>query len=166
LLRGAKWVSANKSAAARLAVEKGYLAATPELNVQAISQIKYMPAVAKARRDILQVANEMKKADFLAPNTDPEELVKRAWLDLPGVTDEWIQSVEVEKIAGGGDPPKLSPDELAALLENSKTCCRYGCCGDLDHVMRLTGDWSLIKPRYWDPAHREKGERTLVNTRR
>ena len=94
-------------------MEKGYLASTPELNVQAIKDIKYMPAVAKARRDILQVAKEMKAADFLSPNTDPEELAKRAWLDLDGVTDEWIESVEVEKIAGGGDPPKMDPDSLA-----------------------------------------------------
>src|SRR5262245_64556416 len=84
LLKGAKWVAANKSAAAKLAVEKGYLASTPELNVEAIRDIKYMPGVAKATRDILHVAEEMKAADFLRPNTDPEQLVKRAWLDLEG----------------------------------------------------------------------------------
>jgi NitT/TauT family transport system substrate-binding protein len=166
LLRGAKWVAANKTAAAKLAVEKGYLAATPELNVQAISQIKYIPAVAKARRDILQVAKEMSKAEFLSPSTDPEELTKRAWLDLPGVTDEWLQSIEVEKIAGGGDPPKLTPVELAQLIERQKSCCRYGCCGDLDKVMLLTGEWARITPRFWDPGQIQKGETQLVNSSR
>jgi len=167
LLRGAKWVAANKTADAKLAVEKGYLAATAELNVQAISLIKYMPAVAKARRDVLQVAKEMKTADFLGPNTDPEELVQKAWLDLPGVTDEWVQSLTVEKIAGGGDPPKLTPAEMTRLVEVGceNKCCRYGCCGDLEHVLRLTGEWALIKPRFWDPRNPEKGE-ALVNSRR
>jgi NitT/TauT family transport system substrate-binding protein len=168
LLRGAKWVAANKTAAAKLAVEKGYLAATPELNVQAISLIKYRPAVAKARQDILQVAKEMKQADFLAADTDPEELVKRAWLDLDGVTDAWIQSVDVEKIAGGGDPPPLDAPALAALIDANrhKSCCRYGCCGDLDHVMRLTGEWAQIKPRFWDPIQRPKGDTSLVDSSR
>jgi NitT/TauT family transport system substrate-binding protein len=165
LLRGAKWVAANKSAAARLAVEKGYLASTPELNVQAIRDIKYMPAVAKAKQDILQVAKEMKAADFLNPNTDPEELTQRAWLDLEGVTDEWIKSVEVEKIAGGGDPPKMSTAELAAMLEGEQSCCKYGCCGELEHVMRLTGEWALIKPRFWDPTGEKQGNTELVQRR-
>src|SRR6185295_6271301 len=125
---------------------------TPELNVQAIRDIKYMPGVSKARSDILQVAKEMKAADFLSANTDPEELVKRAWLDLDGVTDDWIKSVEVEKIAGGGDPPRMAPDELSALIAcNKKSCCNYGCCGDLEFVMRLTGQWALVKPLVWNP---------------
>jgi sulfonate transport system substrate-binding protein len=166
LLRGAKWVAANKSAAARLAVEKGYLASTPELNVQAIRDIKYMPQVAKAKRDILQVAKEMKSADFLRPDTDPEELVQRAWLDLEGVTDEWIRGVEVEKIEGGGDPPKLALADLIALIDCRKSCCKYGCCGELEHVMPLTGEWAQIKPFVWDPEQQGKGEIKLVQPSR
>jgi NitT/TauT family transport system substrate-binding protein len=155
MLKGAKWVAANKTAAARLAVEKGYLASTAELNVQAIRDIKYMPAVAKARRDILQVAKEMKTADFLSPDTDPEELTKRAWLDLEGVTDEWIESVQVENIAGGGDPPKLDPQALAALIGNEEVCCNYGCCGEMEDVMQLTEAWAGVKPRFWEPEYSE-----------
>jgi NitT/TauT family transport system substrate-binding protein len=155
LLKGAKWVAANKTAAAKLAVEKGYLASTPELNVQAIRDIKYMPAVAKARRDILQVAKEMKNVEFLRPDTDPEELTKRAWLDLEGVTDEWIESVQVEKIPGGGDPPKLDLKELAALIGNEQVCCNYGCCGELEDVMQLTEAWAGVKPRGWQPVFSE-----------
>jgi NitT/TauT family transport system substrate-binding protein len=159
LLKGAKWVAANKSAAAKLAVEKGYLASTVDLNVQAIRDIKYMPAVAKARRDILQVAKEMKDADFLSPDTDPEELVKRAWLDLDGVTDEWIESVKVEKIAGGGDPPRLSPKEMAAFIDSEEICCNYGCCGELEDVMQLTKAWVGVKLRFWEPDLKDRGFR-------
>lgn len=165
MLKGAKWVAANKSAAARLAVEKGYLAASPELNVQAIKDIKYMPAVAKAKRDILTIAHEMKAADFLSPTTDPEALAKKAWLDLDGVTDEWISSVQVEKIAGGGDPPHMPVEQLAALLETRRSCCSYGCCGELEHVMQLTGDWLLVSPRAWIPPPRpRRGDTRLVQS--
>ena len=98
--------------------------------------------------------------------TDPEELAKRAWLDLDGVTDDWIKGVEVEKIAGGGDPPRLAPAALAALIGGKKSCCNYGCCGEMEHVMRLTGEWALIKPRFWDPAQPPRGETTLVQSSR
>jgi NitT/TauT family transport system substrate-binding protein len=166
MLKGAKWVAANKTAAAKLAVEKGYLASTPELNVQAIRDIKYIPAVAKAKQDILQVAKEMRAAGFLDSSISPEDLTKQAWLDLPGVTDDWIKSVEVEKIAGGGDPPRLPLDELAALIGSNKSCCSYGCCGDLKYVMRLTGEWALIKPRVWNPWGFEQGDTKIVQSSR
>jgi NitT/TauT family transport system substrate-binding protein len=123
LMKGSKWAGANKMAAAKMAVEKGYLAATPELNAQAVRPLKYVPAVAKARQDILRVAKEMREANLLVPDTEPEELVKKAWLDLPGVTDEWIKTITVEKVAGGGNPPKLNANELAALLCNGRSCC-------------------------------------------
>jgi NitT/TauT family transport system substrate-binding protein len=153
LLRGAKWVAANKTAAAKLAVEKGYLAATAELNVQAISLIKYVPGVTKARGNILQVAKEMKAAGLFAANTGAEELTKRAWLDLDGVTDEWIERVSVEKIAGGGDPPKLDVAALRKLIAAQKGCCRYGCCGDeMEAVVPLIGEWAAVKARRWSPA--------------
>jgi NitT/TauT family transport system substrate-binding protein len=166
LLKGAKWVAANKTAAAKLAVEKAYLASTAELNVQAIRDIKYMPAVAKARQDILTVAKEMQAAGFLNPGISAEDLTRQAWLDLPGVTDDWIKSVEVEKIAGGGDPPKLPLEELAALIGGNKSCCSYGCCGDLKYVMRLTGEWALIKPRVFEPWPFAQGEQKVVQSNR
>jgi NitT/TauT family transport system substrate-binding protein len=157
LLKAAKWVDANKTAAAKLAVDKGYLAATPELNVQAIREVTYRPAVRKAEQDILQVAKEMKAANFLNPNTDPAELTKRAWLDLEGTTDDWIEKVEVDKIAGGGDPPQLSAVELAALIKGQKSCCFTGCCGDNDSIMSMFGAWAHVKPRILDLAQEESG---------
>jgi NitT/TauT family transport system substrate-binding protein len=166
LLKGAKWTSANKMAAARMAVEKGYLASTPDLNAQAVKPLKYIPAVAKARRDILKVAKEMKASGFLENDTVPEELVEKAWLDLPGVTDDWIKSVTVEKVAGGGDPPDLDVAALAALMCNGKSCCSYGCCGELDHTLILTGSWALVKPNPYDPDQPRKGDTSLVRNSR
>jgi NitT/TauT family transport system substrate-binding protein len=166
LMKGAKWTSENKMAAAKMAVEKGYLASTVELNAQAVRPLKYIPAVAKARADILHVAKEMKEANLLEANTDPEELIKRAWLDLPGVTDEWIKTIKVEKIAGGGDPAKLGIKELAALICSGKSCCAMGCCGELDYVLPMTEAWASVRPRRYDPDQPQRGDTRFVrNTR-
>ena len=43
----------------------------------------------------------MKIANMLSPTTDVEALVKRSFVSLDGVTDEWLKSLQVEKIAGG-----------------------------------------------------------------
>jgi NitT/TauT family transport system substrate-binding protein len=130
LIKGAKWVQENKLAAARLAVEKKYLAATPELNAQAIRNLKYVPSISKCRTNIDQIALEMKKAGFLKPSTDPLELAKQAWADLDGVTDEWVQNLKVEKVAGGGTPPALSPTAFAALFGPRGTLFRLESCCD------------------------------------
>src|SRR5437879_5671564 len=48
LLKGARWVEANPRAAARLSVEKKYLASNPELNTSAIGNLRYIPSVSGA----------------------------------------------------------------------------------------------------------------------
>jgi NitT/TauT family transport system substrate-binding protein len=126
LLKGARWVDENPSAAARLSVEKEYLASSVEINAQAISKLKYIPGVAECRKSIEHAAAEMKKAGLLKPSTDPGDLARRAWLDLDGVTDEWVQGLKVEKVAGGGRPRLLDPPAFAALFEGRPACC--GCC--------------------------------------
>jgi NitT/TauT family transport system substrate-binding protein len=151
IFKGAKWVAANKTAATALSVEKGYLASTAELNAQAIKDLNYMPGVSAVKNDVLQVAKEMKNADFLRPSTNPEELADRAWLELEGANDEWIESVEVEKIAGGGDPPTMAPDTLKAMVSADEGCCRHGCCGGMEFIMQLTGDWSRVRSEALTP---------------
>jgi NitT/TauT family transport system substrate-binding protein len=151
LLKGAKWVDINPTAAAKLAVDKNYVATTLEINAQAIAMLKYEPGVVKARRDIRTAALEMKKAGFLKKDTDPEALAKNAWLDLDGVTEDWIKSLQVERVAGGGRPPKLSAAEFVALFDPD-LCCRgkscLGCCGDAgEAVLPLTGEWAVVRTR-------------------
>src|SRR5260370_18061634 len=69
---------------------------------------------------------EMKVAKMRSPETDTEALAKRAFMHLDGVTDEWIKSLEVEKIAGG----QVSPDDDIRLIaelvrkEREDSCCR------------------------------------------
>jgi NitT/TauT family transport system substrate-binding protein len=127
LLKGAKWVEANPGAAARLSVEKKYLASDPKINEQAISKLRYIPGVARCKTSIDQAALEMKKTGLLKPTTDPVALSKRAWADLDGVTDEWVKGVKVERVAGGKVPRILTPAEFAALFEGKCICCNR-CC--------------------------------------
>jgi NitT/TauT family transport system substrate-binding protein len=46
-------------------------------------------------------AAEMKRAGMLSPTTDVEGLASRAFVSLDGVSDEWLKSLPVEKVAGG-----------------------------------------------------------------
>ena len=94
LLRAAKWVETNPEAAARLSVEKKYLASNPELNAVAISHLRYVPSVSGAEAAVKSAAIAMQKAGMLSPSTDVNELAKRAFVHLDGVTDEWIQSLQ------------------------------------------------------------------------
>ncbi len=85
LLKGAKWVEANPAAAARLSVEKKYLASNPELNTVAISHLRYVPSVSGAEAAVNSAAAEMKVAGMLSPSTNVAELGKRAFAHLDGV---------------------------------------------------------------------------------
>ncbi|HEX4652902.1 MAG TPA: ABC transporter substrate-binding protein, partial [Candidatus Udaeobacter sp.] len=107
LLKGAKWVETNPKAAAIMAVEKKYLASTPELNTVALARLRYIPSVHLAEDSVHTAAREMKVAKMLSQETDTEALAKRAFMHLDGVTDEWVRNLEVEKIAGA----QVSPDE-------------------------------------------------------
>jgi NitT/TauT family transport system substrate-binding protein len=125
LLKGAKWVETNPKAAAVLAVEKKYLASTPELNTVALARLRYVPSVQLAEQSLHTAAREMKVAKMLSPDTDTEALANRAFMHLPGVTDEWIKDLTVEKVAGG----QLSPGDdvrlIAALIQSggADSCC-------------------------------------------
>ena len=127
LLKGAKWVNDNPAAAAQLSVEKKYVASTVEINSQALAKLKYLPAVAKCRLSIDRAAAEMQTAGLLRAGTDPAELAKRAWIDLDGVTDEWIQTIKFDNVANGGRPELLDAVGFAALFEGGKRCID-DCC--------------------------------------
>jgi len=129
LLKAAKWVEANPAAAARLSVEKKYLASNPELNAVAISHLRYVPSVSGAEAAVKSAAVEMKKAGMLSSTTDVDDLARRAFAHLDGVSDEWLQSLQVEKVAGG----QLPPDEdvrLRAELDGTlgEPWCGLACC--------------------------------------
>ncbi len=126
LLKGAKWVEANPAAAARLSVEKGYLASNPELNTVALSHLRYVPSVSGGEAAVTSAAAEMKVAGMLSPTTDVADLAKRAFVHLDGVTDEWLRNLQVEKVAGGQVPPDQDIRLYAELIlhDTENSCCK------------------------------------------
>src|SRR5437773_7826387 len=126
LLKAAKWVETNPAAAARLSVEKGYLASNPELNTVAISHLRYVPSVSGAEIAVNSAAAEMKTAGMLSPTTDVSDLAKRAFVHLDGVTDDWLQNLQVEKVAGGQVPPDQDIRLYAELIlhDSEGSCCK------------------------------------------
>ena len=128
LLRGAKWVEANPRTAARMSVEKKYLASNPELNTTAIGNLSYIPSVEGGEKAVASAAAEMKKAGMLSPTTDVDALVKKAFAHLDGVTDEWVRALPVDKVADGQIPPDQEQRLALELLTvgapfKIATCC-------------------------------------------
>ena len=131
LLKSAKWVETNPAAAARLSVEKKYLASNPELNTTAIGNLRYIPSVSGAEDAVTSAAKEMKIAGMLSPNTDVAALAKKAFIHLDGVSDNWIKDLQVERLANGQIPPDQDIRLAAeiALMEGpytAATCCSPG----------------------------------------
>jgi len=126
LLKAAKWVETNPAAAARLSVEKKYLASSPELNTVAISHLRYVPSVNGADDAVKSAAAEMKVAGMLSPTTDVEALGQKAFVHLEGVSDEWINNLSVEKLADGQVPPDQDIRLYAELIlaDREDSCCK------------------------------------------
>ena len=125
LLKSAKWVDTNPAAAARISVEKKYIASNVNLNAHAIANLDYVPSVSGAEKAVTQSAHDMKEAGMLAPQTDLSELAAKAFVHLEGVTDEWLQGLEVEKLADGDVPPGEDIRQYAQLIlaPGAKNCC-------------------------------------------
>jgi NitT/TauT family transport system substrate-binding protein len=123
LLKAAKWVEANPAAAAKLSVEKKYLASTIEQNAVAISHLRYVPSVSGAETAVKLASAEMKRAGMLAPSTDVEALAKKAFVHLDGVSDEWLNSLQVEKLADGGVPKSWVIRQYALLSSVNDPFC-------------------------------------------
>jgi NitT/TauT family transport system substrate-binding protein len=129
LLKGAKWVETNPRTAARMAVEKKYLASNPELNTTAISNLRYIPSVKGSEESVYSSATAMKKAGMLAVGTDPVELAKKAFVHLEGVTDEWVEQLDVPKLADGQVPPDQHVRLAMELGMLGGPTMLYTCCG-------------------------------------
>src|SRR5437016_5266440 len=126
VIANGKWVETNPRTAGVMAVEKKYLASTPELNTAALARLRYVPSVRLAEESVHTAGREMKVAKMLSPETDTEALAKRAFMHLDGVTDEWIKTLEVEKVAGGQVSPNEDIRLIAALVQKDTedSCCR------------------------------------------
>jgi NitT/TauT family transport system substrate-binding protein len=122
LLKAAKWVETNPAAAAKLSVEKKYLASTVEQNTISISHLRYVPSVSGAETAVKLASSEMKTAGMLSPSTDVDDLARRAFVHLDGVTDEWLNSLQVEKVAGGQAPVRWDVRRYAQFDPSDPFC--------------------------------------------
>jgi len=101
MLKAAKWVETNPKAAAELSVKAKYLASTVDQNTVSISHLRYVPSVSGAKTAVRLAAEEMKRAGMLKRSTDVAQLADKAFVKLDGVSDEWLEALPVEKVAGG-----------------------------------------------------------------
>lgn len=103
-----------------------YLASNPELNTVAISHLRYIPSISGADAAVKSAAAEMKVAGMLSPSTNVDDLARRAFAHLDGVTDEWLKTVSVESVAGGQVPPDQDIRLFAELIrqDNEGSCCK------------------------------------------
>src|SRR3982750_311875 len=60
VIANGKWVETNPKTAAILAVEKKYLASTPELNTVALARLRYIPNIQMGEESLHTAAREMK----------------------------------------------------------------------------------------------------------
>ena len=125
ILKAAKWVQTNPTAAATLSVEKKHLASNPELNALALSKLTYVPSVSGGEAAIPMMGEEMKKAKLLGTGIDVADLSRRAFLKLDGVSDDWLNTLTVERVAGGGPAPEVDGARWAELVAQggTKSCC-------------------------------------------
>ncbi len=129
ILKGAKWVEANPQAAASMAVEKKYLASKPEINAVAISHLRYQPSIAGGEAAVKTAAAAMKEVKMLNAATDVNELARKAFAHLDGVSDEWLKSLQVEKVAGGQLPANIEALVRAeAALPDADSATPKSCC--------------------------------------
>jgi len=138
LLKGAKWVETNPRAAARLSVEKGYLASNPELNTTAIGNLRYMPSISGGEAAVSKAGEAMKVAGMLNATTDIPTLTKRAFVHLDGITDEWIQNLQVDKVADGQIPPDQEFRLAAELAAQRTPMVIATCCAPKSTVATST----------------------------
>ena len=127
ILKAAMWVEANPRAAATMAVGKKYIASTPELNTVAISHLRYEPSIEGGEKAVRSAAVAMKQVKMLNESTDVDELTHRAFLHLDGVSDEWLKSVQVEKLADGqlrpNEDERLRVELAASGAQKVHSCC-------------------------------------------
>ncbi len=125
ILKAAKWVDANPTAAAVLSVEGRYIASTPELNAFAIRNLSYAPSVNGAAEAVISAAGEMKLAGMLEEHTDPTGLARKSFVRLPGVDDQTLSAVVVDDEA---DEALLGRPDYEALMRTMKVTPLPGCC--------------------------------------
>ncbi len=128
ILKGGKWVETNPRAAARLGILKGYVASNPELNTQILGQLRYVPSISGGEHAVRAAAESMKRVEMLSSTTDTEKLSNSVFVKFDGVTDEWIEKLEVEKVAYGQLPADQDQRVAFELWSCGGPLLAISCC--------------------------------------
>jgi hypothetical protein len=80
-----------------------------------------VPSVSGAEKAVRLASAEMKISNMLSPSTDIDALAKKAFVHLDGVSDEWLNSLKVEQVAGGKVPQRWYVREYA--MNNFEDFC-------------------------------------------
>jgi NitT/TauT family transport system substrate-binding protein len=80
VIQGAKWVSEHPDEAARIIVAKKYVEGDVETVAQLLKQYTYDSSVEGGRLSLLGVAKALKSQGILEKDTDPDALVKSAYI--------------------------------------------------------------------------------------
>jgi NitT/TauT family transport system substrate-binding protein len=102
----------------------------------ALSHLRYIPSVSGAEAAVSSAAAEMKRAGMLSPTTDVAALAKKAFVHMDGVTDEWLQTLQVEKVAGGQVPPDENIRLAAELAGQIGPLTVSSCCSPASKVAK------------------------------
>lgn len=110
ILKASKWVDTNPQEAAIISVEKKYVGASVQINSAVFKDLDYIPSVVGGRDAVRTAAKALQDVGILLPSTKIDTLVEKTFLDIPGVTDAWLQGVSVSKV----EP--LTPGQLRSYL--------------------------------------------------
>jgi len=123
ILKATKWVQANPVLAAHISIDGKFVAVNVDLDAVALSKLQYVPSVSGGRNSVILAATEMKNAGMLDPSTDVAALAAQAFAPLPGVSDDLLEKVTVEKVAGGATLPRLNFDPEMLAQGQAASCC-------------------------------------------
>lgn len=84
-MKGANWSNEHKQEIAKIETEKKYVPGEESVNAKVLAAYNYKPSVDGGSDAVLNAAKEMKKIGILAKETEPEALLKVAFIKLKGV---------------------------------------------------------------------------------
>lgn len=137
ILKGAAWVQAHPQEAAKLELDKKYVAGNLELNTALLKSYHFIPSVQGGYNAIKDCTEQLAKIGLIAPDTDARKFTDAAFLFFKGLEDT-PQTAQIEGSSGAGaganDVPvkkmgymsgSLSDEnrDSSAKAENIPDCC-------------------------------------------
>ncbi|MDR0843547.1 MAG: ABC transporter substrate-binding protein [Acidobacteriota bacterium] len=95
ILKASKWVSAHPQEAAEVLVKSKAISGDVALNASVLKGLDYVPSVSGGKAASQTAGTSLKKVGILDKNVNVDTLTNRSFQSLPGVSDQWIKSVNV-----------------------------------------------------------------------